>query len=66
MSCATCHDPEKAFTDGLALSLSYPTTRNWRNAPTLINVAFQKCLFFDGRALTLEDQALFPMMWHSR
>jgi cytochrome c peroxidase len=62
MSCATCHDPEKAFTDGLDISLSYPTTRNWRNAPTLINVAFQKYLFFDGRALTLEDQALFPMM----
>ncbi|HYA85521.1 MAG TPA: cytochrome c peroxidase [Nitrospirota bacterium] len=62
MSCATCHDPERAFTDGLAISLSYPTTRNWRNAPTLVNVAFQKYLFFDGRALTLEDQALFPMM----
>jgi len=62
MSCATCHDPEKAFTDGLELSLSYPTTRNWRNAPTLINVAFQKYLFQDGRVLTLEDQALFPMM----
>ena len=62
MSCATCHDPEKTFTDGLDISLSYPTTKNWRNAPTLINVAFQKYLFFDGRALTLEDQALFPMM----
>jgi len=62
MSCATCHDPEKAFADGLDISLSYPTTKNWRNAPTLINVAFQKYLFFDGRALTLEDQALFPMM----
>src|SRR5512140_3187298 len=62
MSCATCHDPEKAYTDGLELSLSYPTTRNWRNAPTLVNVAFQKYLFHDGRALTLEEQALFPMM----
>ena len=62
MSCATCHDPEKAFTDGLDISLSYPTTKNWRNAPTLVNVAFQKHLFSDGRALTLEDQALFPMM----
>jgi cytochrome c peroxidase len=62
MSCATCHDPEKAFTDGLAISLSYPTTRNWRNSPTLINVAFQKTLFSDGRAGTLEEQALFPMM----
>jgi cytochrome c peroxidase len=62
MSCATCHDPEKAYTDGLELSLSYPTTKNWRNAPTLMNVAFQKFLFHDGRALTLEDQVLFPMM----
>jgi cytochrome c peroxidase len=62
MSCVTCHDPEKAYTDGLEISLSYPTTRNWRNSPTLINVAFQKHLFLDGRALTLEDQALFPMM----
>ncbi|GAB4414572.1 MAG: cytochrome c peroxidase [Thermodesulfovibrionales bacterium] len=62
MSCATCHNPELAFTDGLEISLSYPTTRNWRNAPTLINVAFSKSLFWDGRASSLEDQALFPMM----
>ncbi|GAB4388682.1 MAG: cytochrome c peroxidase [Thermodesulfovibrionales bacterium] len=62
MSCATCHDPEKAFTDGLDISLHYPTTRNWRNAPTLINVAFATHLFHDGRVETLEDQALFPIM----
>ncbi len=62
MSCATCHDPEHAFTDGLDISLSYPTTRNWRNSPTLMNVAFQQYLFHDGRAKTLEEQALFPMM----
>jgi len=62
MSCATCHIPELAFSDGQDISMSYPTTRNWRNAPTLMNVAFQKQLFYDGRAKTLEDQALFPMM----
>lgn len=62
MSCVTCHMPELAFTDGQAISLSYPTTMNWRNSPTLINVAFSKFLFHDGRAQTLEDQALFPMM----
>jgi cytochrome c peroxidase len=62
MSCVTCHMPEMAFTDGQAISLSYPTTRNWRNSPTLINVAFSKYLFHDGRAESLEDQALFPMM----
>ncbi|MBI4709801.1 MAG: hypothetical protein HY759_01635 [Nitrospirae bacterium] len=62
MSCATCHDPEQAFTDGLDIALSYPTTNIWRNSPTLINVAFQKYLFHDGRTGTLEEQALFPMM----
>ena len=62
MSCATCHIPELGFSDGQAISLSYPTTKNWRNSPTLINVAFSKFLFHDGRVETLEDQALFPMM----
>ncbi len=62
MSCATCHIPEMGFSDGQAISLSYPTTKNWRNSPTLINVAFNKFLFHDGRVETLEDQALFPMM----
>jgi len=61
-SCATCHNPEQAFADGLDISLSYPTTKNWRNSPTLLNVAFQKSLFHDGRAKSLEEQALFPMM----
>jgi cytochrome c peroxidase len=62
MSCAACHNPEQAFTDGREISLNYPTTRNWRNSPTLINVGFQKYLFHDGRVRTLEEQALFPMM----
>lgn len=62
MSCVTCHMPDKGFTDGQAIALSYPTTKNWRNSPTLINVTFAKFLFHDGRAESLEDQALFPMM----
>jgi cytochrome c peroxidase len=62
MSCASCHDPEKGFSDGLEISLNYPTTRNWRNSPTLIGVGFRKQLFHDGRASTLEEQVLFPMM----
>jgi len=62
MSCATCHIPELGFSDGQAISLNYPTTKNWRNSPTLINAAFNKFLFHDGRVETLEDQALFPMM----
>ncbi len=62
MSCATCHNPELGYTDGLAISLSYPTTRNWRNAPTIINVAYLDSYFWDGRAESLEQQALFPIM----
>jgi cytochrome c peroxidase len=61
-SCATCHNPEQGYSDGQDISQSYPTTRNWRNSPTLINSAFQKYLFHDGRVNSLEDQALFPMM----
>jgi cytochrome c peroxidase len=62
MNCATCHDPENGFADALPISLSYPTTRNWRNSPGLVNVAYRKTLFHDGRATSLEEQALFPMM----
>lgn len=61
MNCATCHDPESGFGDRLPVSLSYPTTKNWRNAPTLINVAYRTSLFWDGRSGSLEEQALFPV-----
>jgi len=61
-SCATCHVPEQGYADGQDISQSYPTTKNWRNAQTLINVGMYKSLFHDGRVKTLEDQALFPMM----
>jgi len=62
MSCAACHDPGSGFADALPISLSYPTTRNWRNAPGLVNAAWRKTLFRDGRSSSLEEQALFPMM----
>ena len=56
-SCASCHQPAKAFTDGLA---KHPAINGQgvidRNAPTLINAALQSNLFYDMRALTLEDQ----------
>jgi cytochrome c peroxidase len=62
MNCATCHDPESGYSDGLPISLSYPTTKNWRNSPGLVNAAYRKALFWDGRSASLEEQALFPMM----
>ncbi len=56
-SCATCHDPAKAFTDGLPKSLNMDgKTHTSRNAPTLFNAGFQPFLFADMRARLLEAQ----------
>ncbi len=49
LSCATCHQPDKAFTDGLALSKAYPGSKGFRNTPTLMNTALRKNWFHDGR-----------------
>jgi len=60
MSCATCHDPSNAFTDGhtIAIGLSGPLLRN---TPTLYNVRYTTKQFWDARAVDLEDQALDPV-----
>ena len=57
-SCATCHRPDLAFTDGLAkpADIHDPAKLLKRNVPTLINAALQSNYFYDMRALTLEDQ----------
>jgi cytochrome c peroxidase len=49
ISCASCHMPEKGFTDGLALSKAYPGSQGFRNTPTLINTAHKAAWFHDGR-----------------
>ncbi len=56
-SCASCHIPEKAFTDGLTKSLSIDGHSSLpRNAPTLWNAALQSAQFWDNRVATLEQQ----------
>lgn len=55
-SCVSCHDPDLAFTDTLPTSLGLDGRPLDRNAPTLLNVAFQTKFFWDGRAETLEQQ----------
>ena len=59
LSCAHCHDPEQAFTDGKTLAEGVGRTE--RNSPSLLNVAWQRWLFWDGRADTLWSQALKPL-----
>src|SRR5262245_16095457 len=56
MSCESCHLPEKGWTDGLPLSTKDDGTVNTRHTPTLVNVAYYKEWYWDGRAKTLEGQ----------
>ncbi len=58
-SCASCHVPGKAFTDGLKTSVALDGHSPLpRNAPTIWNVALQRSLFVDSRSRNLEDQVM--------
>lgn len=60
-SCATCHNPDLGFSDGLAKGLGTKGNRLDRNSPHLYNLAWSRVLFWDGRVVTLEEQALGPI-----
>ncbi len=62
VSCASCHHPEQAFTDGLPVAKGLNGQLGTRNAPTVVNAAFFDTLFLDGRANSLETQALGPLV----
>jgi cytochrome c peroxidase len=62
ISCASCHRPADAYTDGNALSLGIGQRVGTRNAPSLVNVAFAGSLTWDGRHSDLEDQVLDPFV----
>ena len=63
-SCATCHRPERAFTDGRAKAASLSGQPLGRNTPTLWNLAAAKSFYWDGRAPSLEAQARVPLEAH--
>ncbi|MBK8703887.1 MAG: hypothetical protein IPN33_09845 [Saprospiraceae bacterium] len=66
LSCASCHIPSLAFTDGKARSVGVGGKTVRRSAPSLINVGYHyKGLFWDGRVQSLEMQALMPVVDHS-
>ena len=58
VSCASCHDPEEGFADPEALSQGIGLTR--RHAPTVLNTAYNRWFFWDGRADSHWSQALKP------
>src|SRR5207302_2683064 len=62
LACATCHDPKRAFTDGKPVAVGIEGRTGTRNVPTLINRVYGKSFFFDGRAASLEQQAIEPIL----
>ena len=61
VSCASCHNPARAFTDGRPTSIGIKGCVGQRNAPTILNAMYNKFQFWDGRAGSLEQQAAFPI-----
>ncbi|MCF6148756.1 MAG: cytochrome-c peroxidase [Candidatus Kuenenia sp.] len=62
ISCATCHEPQKGFADGEVLAIGINGQKGTRNSPTVLNAAFFDLQFWDGRAITLEEQAKQPLI----
>ena len=62
MACATCHDPAHGFRDPRGFSIGSDGRPRPRRTPSVANLAFTRALFADGRAGSLEEQALEPML----
>lgn len=61
VSCASCHRPEFAFSDTTAFSLGINHTLTKRNTPSVLNMKNRPYYFWDGRASSLDEQALMPI-----
>jgi cytochrome c peroxidase len=61
ISCASCHDPELGYGDNQATFDAYNGGYGKRNSPTVINSGYYETNFWDGRAASLEEQALGPI-----
>ena len=62
MSCGSCHAPENAFSDPAQFSTGIDGIQGTRNSMALINLGWEQRFFWDGRAMTLEQQILEPVV----
>ncbi|SCZ75699.1 cytochrome c peroxidase [Pseudomonas sp. NFPP18] len=62
IACASCHEPDLGFADGRRVSFGHDRAAGRRNAPSLVASGLAKSLFWDGRADSLEMQALMPVV----
>jgi cytochrome c peroxidase len=61
VSCASCHDPERGFTDGRPVSVGVFGRQGTRNVPAIFNRGYGRAFFWDGHIQTLEEQVLQPI-----
>lgn len=61
ISCASCHDPNKGWSNGAQFATGVDGQMGGRNSPTVLNTVYQRFQFWDGRAGSLEEQALGPI-----
>ena len=66
IACSSCHNPRRYFTDGDSVSSGVGGKKGTRNAPTVLNAAYLPFQFWDGRAISLEQQAGSPIIDSSR
>lgn len=62
LSCGSCHQQNKAFTDGKKLSIGVDNSFTDRNSMSLVNLLWARKFFWDGRSASLEEQASVPMI----
>jgi cytochrome c peroxidase len=61
IACASCHQPDHGFASSTPVAIGAGARQGRRNAPSLLNRAYGSAFFWDGRAATLEEQALHPI-----
>lgn len=65
ISCSTCHNPEMGWTTHTEKAVGHDHLEGSRNTPSILNSAYKKSFFWDGRASTLEEQAIGPIGTHN-
>ena len=61
IACSSCHDPDRAFSDGRAIAVGVFGRQGRGSAPTIVNRGYGRSFFWDGRAATLEEQVPKPI-----
>ncbi|WP_374960869.1 cytochrome-c peroxidase [Spongiibacter tropicus] len=62
LACVSCHHPDQGFADGRKVSLGHDLQSGTRNSPSLLNTGLRQSWFWDGRAASLAEQAVAPIV----